>query len=240
MNPQKLRDAKTLYTELARKQASFGRVEVVIAPPFPYLGVVGRTKKIQLAAQDVFWEPAGSYTGEVSPAMLKDIGVTCVIVGHSERRRYLLESDEIVNQKLKATLKANLHPIVCVGELKRDPDGLFFGDLRRQIEGTFAKLKKQDLGRVTVAYEPVWAIGSGTPARPEDTNEAALFIKKTLADLYGVSAVREFKIIYGGSVNAKNATSFLREQEITGLLVGRESLNAKEFLRIIECARILS
>ncbi len=240
MNPQKIRDAKTLYSEIAKRQARFGRVEVVVAPPFPYISTAARTRKIHLAAQDVSWEVAGSYTGEVSCSMLKDLGITHVIVGHSERRRYLAESDEIVNKKLKAVLKANLHPIVCVGELKRDPDGLFFGDLRRQVEATFAKLKKQDLGKIVIAYEPVWAIGSGTAAHPEDAREAALFIKKTLADLYDIASIRRLRIIYGGSVNAKNATSFLKEQEIVGLLVGRESLNPKEFLGIIECARLIS
>jgi triosephosphate isomerase len=240
MNPMTMREAKALFAALAKKSGTFGRVEVVVAPPFPHLPLVQATKKIQLGAQDVFWEPVGSFTGEISAPMLRDVGVSYVILGHSERRRYMLETDEIVNRKLKYILATKLRPIVCVGEQKRDSEGAFFGELRRQIEATFSKLKKQDLARFTVAYEPVWAIGSGKPARPEDANEAALFIKKVLANLYGVSAARRVKVIYGGSVDAKNASLFLKEQEVSGLLVGRESLKPQEFLGIIQCARSIS
>lgn len=237
MNPKSAREARSLFAGLTKKSSSFGLFsQVVVAPPFPYLSYVRSTKKIQLAAQDVHWEREGAYTGEVSLAMLKDAGVQWVIVGHSERRRMFFESDEIVNKKLRATIKAGLTPVVCIGEAERDLDGAFFATLRRQIEVSCAGLSKNDLGKMIIAYEPIWAVGAEKPARPEDANEAALFIKKVMAQRYGVSAARKLRVLYGGSVNKKNAGAFLREQEIDGLLVGRESLHAQDFIGIIQCA----
>ena len=212
------------------------RADVALAPPFPYLAIAPKSRAVYLAAQDIFWEASGPFTGEVSGAMLKNLGVRYVIVGHSERRRWLAESDEMIAKKLKQTIKSGLKPILCVGEPSRDADGVFFSFIKNQIEADFAKLKKNEAARVIVAYEPIWAIGSGKPAHPQDAAEAALYIKKVLADLYSVPTARRVRVLYGGSVSSENAGGFLAERGIAGLLVGGESRRPDEFLKIIQCS----
>ncbi|OGZ56821.1 MAG: triose-phosphate isomerase [Candidatus Ryanbacteria bacterium RIFCSPLOWO2_02_FULL_47_14] len=243
LHPQSLREARMLARSIAQIASRIKNVDIVIAPPFPFLPLISAGSKVAIAAQDVFWEREGPYTGEVSGPMLRGVGARYVIVGHSERRNHLHETDEIINKKLKHALLSGLRPILCVGERKRDSDGEFFSVIKQQIEIAFAKVKRGDVTRVVVAYEPVWAISSGKSAKdaePADANEAALFIRKTIAGIYGVRVARGVRIIYGGSSNAKNAKDFLSEREISGLLVGRESRDAKEFIKIIECAYTVS
>lgn len=240
MYPQTRKEASTIFGKLAPRGRTFGRARVVVALPYPYLALFRRTKTIALGAQDVFWVPEGSFTGEVSGPMLRSFNVRYVIIGHSERRIHLGETDDMVAKKLQYALSARLRPIVCVGETKRDADGAFFAILKRQVESAFAKVRRREARRAIIAYEPVWAIGSGRPAHPKDAAEAALFIKKILADRYGVGIVRKILVLYGGSVDAQNAAAFLAEREIGGLLVGRGSRKPKEFLEIIKCVRSVS
>ena len=240
MYPRTAKEARAVFSELIKKAKFSGRTEIVIAPPFPYLALFQKNRKISLGAQDIFYEPEGAFTGEISGPMLKSLGAGYVIVGHSERRRFAGETDLMVNKKLKHALKSGLRPILCVGETDRDADGMFFGVLKKQIVSAFAKVKSSDARRVIVAYEPVWAISPAKPARPRDANEAALFIKKVLAARYGVSFAKKIQILYGGSVDAKAAESFLREQEISGLLVGGASRNPRTFLNIVQCVASIS
>ncbi len=239
MYPKSLQGARKLLNELGRISKK-SHVEVALAPPFPYLWEVARHKKFSLAAQDVFWESEGAFTGEVAPPMLKDLGVRYVIIGHSERRRLLGETDEMVNKKLKAVLGTGLRPIICIGEYKRDADGSFFSFLKDQVSKALSKVKKDYVSRILFVYEPVWAISPGKPALPGDAREAALFIRKTIAGLYGINIGKKVRILYGGSVDGRNAESFLRESDISGLLVGKESRDAEEFLKIVQCANHIS
>jgi len=235
MYPQSAREAVLAFRKIA---AGANGADVVVAPPFPYLSLLRSVRTVALGAQDVFWEREGAFTGEVSPLMLKELGVRYVIVGHSERRRILGETDEIIAKKLSAALAARLLPILCVGESERDADGKFFSLVKHQVRTAFAKVKRADVPRVVVAYEPVWAIGAGKKsADPKDANEAALFIKKVIAEFAGAKSAKRVRVLYGGSVSAKDAAGFLAEREISGLLVGRESRNPKEFLKIIACAK---
>ncbi len=236
--PKTKKDALDLARAVSRGKSST-RTEVVIAPPYPYLAAFPKMAGVSLGAQDVFWESEGAYTGEVSAPMLREVGVKYVIIGHSERRGYLGETDEMIGKKVRHAVSNKLIPVLCVGEQKRDHDGAFFGIIKSQVETGLAWLKKGEISRVVVAYEPVWAIGSKKPARPQDANEAALFIKKTIAQRVGPKAGRAMRVLYGGSVDSKNAESFLREREIGGFLVGGASKDAKEFLGIIKCAQNL-
>ncbi len=235
MYPKTLREAQALW---GRMRGAPRGVDVVVAPPFPYLAALRHVRGIALGAQDVFWEAKGAFTGEVSPRMLRSLGVKFVIVGHSERRRVLHETDDMIAKKLAFVLKARLTPILCVGEDLRDADGKFFSVLKHQVREAFKRVRRAEAARVVVAYEPVWAVGKGKKsASPKDANEAALFIKKVIAEFAGAKAAKRVRVLYGGSVSSKDAAAFLQEREISGLLVGRQSLNPREFLKIAACAR---
>ncbi|MEK9180113.1 MAG: triose-phosphate isomerase [Patescibacteria group bacterium] len=226
-------------------------VDVVICPPFPYLKQVleilkPKTSNLnpRLGAQDVFWEEKGAYTGEVSPVMLKSLGASYVIIGHSERRRWLNETDEMINKKVKAAFAADLRVILCVGEpLAVRRNGLstakqFVGNqLRQNLQGIKKILHSKFYilnSRLVVAYEPIWAIGTGRADKPEEAVEMAKFIKKTL---YSKFSILNSRILYGGSVTSKNAANFLKHNEIDGALVGGASLDAREFAKIINIGR---
>lgn len=204
--------------------------ETVICPPFPYLADFNK-RNFRLGAQDVFWEnlrSGGTYTGEISAAMLKDFGAEYVIIGHSERRA-LGETDEIVNKKLKTALAAGLKVIFCVGEpkdVRRKGEGASRQYVRNELRAGLSGVKKSFLKHIFVAYEPIWAIGTGIADKPEDAVNMAIFIKKLLP----------VRILYGGSVNSKNAGRFLKRKEIDGALVGAASLNPKEFKKIAEAS----
>jgi len=213
---------------------------VVICPPFIFLTEIKKVlKRAALGAQDVFWEEKGAYTGEVSAAALRDLGVKYVIIGHSERRRWLRETDEMINKKVRAALGAGLKAILCVGEPL---------SVRRQGLATAKKFVKNQLKKdlksismshvadrlsLIIAYEPVWAIGTGRADKPEETVEMAKFIKSQLP-----ATGYRLPVLYGGSVNSLNARNFLQYKDINGALVGGASLNAKEFGKIIaQCAK---
>ena len=237
MNPQSRDLACQLAKDIKRSSVKLRGAGIVICPPVVYLRDVmdafGKGKTA-LGAQDIFWEESGAYTGEISASMLKDSGARFVIIGHSERRA-LGETDEMINKKIKTALKNNIVPIVCVGERERDSHGYYMAAVKRQTEHAFLGVPGTALKNIVVDYEPVWAVGNKdfeTPI-PHDAVEMAIFVRKTLADSYGAKKVGDLRVLYGGSVNAKNAGEFLREKEIAGLLVGRESLDAKKFMAIV-------
>ncbi len=215
-------------------------VDVAVIPPFVYLSAVEQaigSSGVALGAQDVYFEAKGAFTGEISAAMLKDVGCTYVLCGHSERRHVLGESDELVNQKLKASLSGGLLPILCVGELLEERDASQTEQVvERQIRAGLAGLSAEKVSAVTIAYEPVWAIGTGRTATREQAQEVHAFIRKLLAGMYDESVAQEMRILYGGSVKADNAEELMGQEDVDGCLVGGASLKADDFVQIIEAA----
>lgn len=215
-------------------------VEVAIAPVFTALASVAKIlsgTRVALAAQDVFWEDKGAYTGEVSAELLVDVGCTYVIIGHSERRQYFGETDAGVKKKREALLARGLRPIVCVGEtLAERESGRAVEVVLGQIDAAFAGADATSLARCAVAYEPVWAIGTGKVARPEDAQEMHAAIRERLGAAIGAQAVASLRILYGGSVKAENAPELMAEPDIDGALVGGASLDAKGFAAIVRAA----
>jgi triosephosphate isomerase len=209
--------------------------EVVLAPPYTALDRVSETIKcshVALAAQNMFYEDKGAYTGEVSPGMLKDIGCTYVIIGHSERRKYFHEQDKDVNLKVKKALSAGLKPIMCAGETDDERvKGITQSIVDRQINLGLSGVEKTD--NVVIAYEPVWAIGTGKVATPAQAQEVHAFIRSILKDLYG-SAANDIRILYGGSVTKDNIGELIAMEDIDGALVGGASLKPDGFLGIIQ------
>jgi len=229
-------DAKKFAKEfLANYQAS--DVNVAIAAPFVDLETLVKAFKgsnIKVAAQNMYFENDGAFTGEISASMLKAIGVEYVILGHSERRNLLKESDSLINKKLKKALSENLLPILCVGEnLTQREKGEHKPFVEKQVLAAFKGISPDDAKKVTVAYEPVWAIGTGKTATPKQAGEMCTYIRKVLAKLYGYSVSEEIVIQYGGSVKASNASELMNMEDIDGALVGGASLNPLEFLEIV-------
>ncbi|MEW6202154.1 MAG: triose-phosphate isomerase [bacterium] len=212
--------------------------EILICPPFTSLATwrehSAAKPYLQLGAQDVYWEKDGAFTGEISPVMLKDAGCAYCVVGHSERRQYFGETDVSVNRKMHALLEAGVKPIVCVGEtLKEREAGKTEEVLRRQINcSVFALDDAAYLKEIVIAYEPVWAIGTGKTATSEQANEACGFIRLLLRDRLGAPADDSIRILYGGSVNPKNIDELMALPEVDGVLVGGASLKAADFSRI--------
>jgi triosephosphate isomerase len=208
-------------------------VDIIIGPPFTSLSAAAaeiRDTDIQLAAQDIFWEEKGAYTGEISPIMLLDAGCKHAIIGHSERRQYFSEEDVIVNKKIKAAKKAGLGVIFCVGEsLEEREAGKTFDVIKREIEMGLAEIGPENL---VVAYEPIWAIGTGKTATNEQAQEVHAYIRKLLGNLYG-SKAEEIRILYGGSVTPDNVDSLMACKDVNGALVGGASLNPESFAKII-------
>ncbi|MDI9433578.1 MAG: triose-phosphate isomerase [Sedimentisphaerales bacterium] len=217
-----------------------GSVDVAVIPPFVYLSSVGQaisSSGVALGAQDVYFEAKGAFTGEISAAMLKDVGCTYVLCGHSERRHVLGESDELINKKLTASLSGGLLPILCVGELLEERDASQTEQVvERQTRAGLAGLSAEKVSAVTIAYEPVWAIGTGRTATREQAQEVHAFIRKLLAEMYGQSVADEMRILYGGSVKADNAEELMGQEDVDGCLVGGASLKADDFVQIIEAA----
>ncbi|MBE3552268.1 MAG: triose-phosphate isomerase [Kyrpidia tusciae] len=216
------------------------RVEVVICPPYPALpaldGADLRARGVYLGAQNVHWEPRGAFTGEVSPGMLRAVGCSHVIVGHSERRAYFGESDEAVKRKLQAALDEGMTPILCVGEtLEQRTAGRAEAVVAAQLTAALAGLDVGRAARVVVAYEPVWAIGTGRSAEARDAGEMAAAVRRRLRDLAGPAA-EEIRILYGGSVAPDNFAQFLAEAEVDGGLVGTASLRPESFFALVAAA----
>jgi triosephosphate isomerase len=212
-------------------------VEVAVAPPFTALYAVHKELEdspIRLAAQNLYWEEKGAFTGEVSSLMLKEVGCHYVIIGHSERRQFFGETDETVNRRIKAALAQGLKVIFCMGEtLKEREEGKTFSVIERQVEGGLKGLGDQEMENMVIAYEPVWAIGTGKTATPEQAEEVPRFIRGKLAKLYSREVSEEIRIQYGGSVTPENIKGLMNQPNIDGALVGGASLKAESFSKIV-------
>ncbi|MGH7406633.1 MAG: triose-phosphate isomerase [Candidatus Methylomirabilales bacterium] len=231
-------EGAALARELRQRLGSPEGVEVAVCPPFPALPAVGtalRGSGIALGAQDMHWEKEGAFTGAVSAGMLLDLGCRFIILGHSERRQHFGETDAAVQRKVRAALAVRLTPIVCVGETLTERDGgETLAVVARQVRAALEGLTGADLSRLVLAYEPVWAIGTGRTATPKEAQEVHGVIRRLVSQQGDGSASR---ILYGGSVKAENAAALLRESDIDGALVGGASLVAEQFARIVEAAR---
>ncbi|MCE5204053.1 MAG: triose-phosphate isomerase [Coriobacteriales bacterium] len=221
---------------------SLSGVEVVVCPPFTGIKAVSTVIELDhltmgLGAQDVFWEQEGPFTGAISPRMLTELRCTHVIIGHSERREHFGETDETVNKKVHAAFRAGLQPIVCCGEtLATREAGNTDAFVRSQITSGVAGLDAEQAGRLVVAYEPIWAIGTGRTPTPESANDVARAIRATIGAMYGPPAAMQMRVLYGGSVKPENAKMFFGEPDIDGALVGGASLDAKSFADIVRAA----
>lgn len=248
-NPATLREAVDLARKTELAASGHRNVEVIVAPPFPFLAAVASgLKRAKLGSQNVFWEDAGPFTGEVSWQQLKSLKVGYVIVGHSERRIFLGETDEMVAKKVRALLAHGLKAVLCVGETERASHEMS-ETIARQLEAALKGVKKSLTKNLIIAYEPVWAISTAPGSRPdtpllrqgyagraENAFQSNIYIRKILSRMFGRTAGENIKIIYGGSVNADNVAGFLTGGRMQGALVGGASLRPEEFTRIIASA----
>src|SRR5881275_122090 len=217
-------------------------VEVVIVPPFTAIAKVAEAlsngQNIKVGAQNMYWEKNGPFTGEISAALLRDLYVHYVVLGHSERRTLFGETDEIVNRKVRAALDATLRPIVCIGEtLEQRERGDVEKVLGRQLTGSLANLSAKELNETVIAYEPVWAIGTGKTATAEQAQEAHAFVRQTLGQISDTTTAAKIRIQYGGSVKPDNAATLMSQPDIDGALVGGASLDPRSFAQIVNGAR---
>lgn len=230
-------EAVSFVQELKQKTTGT-QVEVVVCPPFTALASVTEAIKgshIGVAAQNMHWENQGAFTGEVSPVMLKEIGVRYVVLGHSERRQYFGETDETVNKKVKVALEHGLIPIVCVGEtLEQRESGSTEQVVATQTKGALQGLTPEQVGGLVIAYEPIWAIGTGKTASDEDAQQVNNYIRKVITEDFGSATANAVRIQYGGSVKPSNAKGLMAQQDIDGALVGGASLKVDDFVGIIE------
>ncbi|MDP3789764.1 MAG: triose-phosphate isomerase [Candidatus Omnitrophota bacterium] len=230
-------EAIELVNGLKRELAEIEDIDIVVVPSYTALAEVADMivgSNIELGAQDVYWENEGAFTGEVSPAMLKDAGVKYVVIGHSERRTYFHETNETVNKKVKASLKAGLIPIMCVGErLEEREKNLTFKVIKDHVEGGLKGLTKDETLNVVIAYEPVWAIGTGKTATPAQAEEVHVYIRKLLRDMYDEDLAEDMRIQYGGSVKPDNIKDLINQKDIDGALVGGASLKVDQFVSIV-------
>jgi triosephosphate isomerase len=242
MNPLSLKEAEKLFSGIVKEITLVKKTEVVICPPFIYLEKLKKiSRKISLGAQNSFWGDAGAFTGEVSAGMLDNLGVKYIILGHSERRA-MGENNLDVNKKIKAVLAAGIIPVLCVGENVRDLNHEYFNFVKNQLEECLLGISKTTISKIIIAYEPIWAISS-TPERKDatsdDCREMVIFIRKILSDKFGKESAKT-RIVYGGSVNEREAEDFLKNGGVNGLLVGRASLDAKKFGKIIKTCEALN
>jgi triosephosphate isomerase len=213
-NPLTLEEAKQLFHEIEKGIGNTDKIEVVICPPFIFLSnLKSQVSNLKLGSQNCYSEEKGAFTGEISPSMLKGMGCDYVIIGHSERRKYQEESDKMINEKIKAVLKANLKPILCIDNVEQ---------IRKDIDG----LSQQEIERIAVAYEPIWAIGTGKACGISEAQEMNIAMKGILG--------KNIPTLYGGSVNSQNAEGYIKEAGFQGLLVGGASLKPEEFIGIIK------
>ena len=227
-----------LVSQLREMISGIKEVEVVVAPPYTALGSVATAIKgstIVLSSQNIFWEEKGAFTGEISPSMLKDIGCQYAIIGHSERRQYFGETNETVNKRLKAALEASLTPIVCIGETLEEKEAdKTLTVIEKQVKEGLAGISSGEMEKVVIAYEPVWAIGTGKTATPEQAQEVHQFIRGMLAQVFDEGIAKGIRILYGGSVKPDNVDQLMSQKDIDGALVGGASLKADSFARIVQ------
>lgn len=239
MYPANIKDAKAKFVAIKKVAGTLRNVQTVICPPLVYVSELKKLvtgHRAVVGAQNAWFEKEGAFTGEVSLAMLASVGAQYVIVGHSERRA-MGETDELVNKKVLAAVKEKMVAVLCVGERERDQDGEYMKFISEQIKDAVHGVQKKELKQIVIAYEPIWAIGKNAerPASTDDALEVTILIKKTLADMFGKDGAI-VPILYGGSVDAKNAWEFLLKSQIDGLLVGRASLDPKVFSEILKSA----
>src|SRR5690625_4395847 len=233
-----LSDVQDFVSTVTEQVKDNDRVETIICAPFPYLAylvVATKDTPIKVSAQNMHVEDSGAYTGEVSPVMLKDIGVTHVVIGHSERREYFNETDETVNKKVHAAFNHGLTPIVCVGEsLEQREANETMDVVSAQVKKAIEGLTAEQVGALIIAYEPIWAIGTGKTASSEDANEVCSYIRQLIKDEFSADVAEKVIIQYGGSVNPNNIKDLLAQSDIDGGLVGGASLEAESFLQLVE------
>jgi triosephosphate isomerase len=233
-----LKDARDLATGLRKELGdNAGGPEVLVCPPFLALDAVRQILEgspIKLGAQDIHWEAKGAFTGELSPAMLKEVGVTAVLLGHSERRHVMGETNEMINKKVKACLAAGLLPVVCIGELLEERNmGVTREVVERQIAKGLDGLTPEDVSKLVLAYEPVWAIGTGKTATPRQAEEVHHYVRKLITQKSGEAVGQGIRILYGGSVSPDNVKELMAEEDIDGALVGGASLKVDSFVKIV-------
>ena len=236
MNPNSQKQAISLLGGLGRLLKK-SNVDVVICPPFVYLPLVNKkliNNKFKLGAQDCFWEKQGAFTGEISLRMLLDLGVKYVICGHSERRRFG-ETDIDINKKLKAVLTAGMSPVLCVGETKEQrKKRQTFSIIEQQVREGLSKVSKQQIAKVIIAYEPVWAISPNGPCSSDEAITIILFLRKIIGEIANKKVGNSIKILYGGSINSEDVKEYIVSDFISGVLVGAASLSASEFIKVVE------
>ncbi|MBU0745035.1 MAG: triose-phosphate isomerase [Gammaproteobacteria bacterium] len=230
--------AKALHQELQQSPET-KNIEVIIAPPYTAINKIAeflKDSQVKVSSQNMFWEESGAFTGEISAVMLKDAGAKYAIIGHSERRQFFNETDATVNKKIKAALKHGLTPIFCIGETLAEREGDQVETvITTQITGGLVDITQEEITKIVVAYEPVWAIGTGKTATPEQAEEVHLMIRQMLSKKFG-DATDKISILYGGSVKAANTKELLSKPNIDGALVGGASLKAEDFIGIIKNA----
>lgn len=234
-----IKEAEALLKEILPKAAD-ASCDVVVCTPYidlPLAVEIAKGSKVSVGAQNVHFKASGAYTGEISTGMLCELGVTHVIIGHSERREYYAETDETVALKVDAALAAGLTPILCVGEsLKQREDNVTSELIRTQIKIALGNVSAADVSKVVIAYEPIWAIGTGKTATSAQAEEVCKMIRETLGEIYDADTAEKVSILYGGSMNAKNAAELLAQPDIDGGLIGGASLKAEDFGKIIAAA----
>lgn len=237
-------EAIDLVTLLKRDLSEINDIEIVVCPPFTALSDVHEVlteSNIALGAQDLYWEDSGAFTGEVSAPMLKEVGVKYVIIGHSERRQYFSETNETVNKKIRAAFRHELTPIVCVGEnLQEREDNKTFDVIQEQVEKSLYGLTDEEVEKLILAYEPVWAIGTGKTATPQQAQEAHKFIRERLVKMHNQDVASSVRIQYGGSVKPENTADLISQPDIDGALVGGASLKQESFVNIVKNCDIKS
>ncbi len=234
MNPATAKEAKKLFEETKRMAGFSKGVTVIVAPPSIFLrevSALSRGGKVSLAAQNLHAEASGSFTGEISIPQARDAKVTHALVGHAERRA-MGETNEEVGKKIAALLAAKLTPILCIGEKERGPNGEHFLFVKEQLRTALQQVSPAQIGKIIIAYEPVWAIGAAHPMQPRDMHEMSIFIRKMLVEKYG-SLAMNLTVLYGGSIDAKSAPAMMQGGDVKGLLVGRVSVDAKAFTELL-------
>lgn len=234
MNPKSAREAMLIGRAVKKGAARYKKVETAICPPYPFLALI---KGVTLGSQDVSHESAGARTGQVSAPMLKSIGVKYIIVGHSERRA-MGETYDTVNKKIKELIKSKITPVLCVGEKERDPHSRYLHVVKDELAAALRGIPKNKISGIVVAYEPIWAVGAKAKGvlDAEEALHMNIFIRKVVADIAGAESAKKLRVLYGGSVEARNSLGFLTVGKMDGLLVGRESLDPKTFLEIVKTA----
>ncbi len=229
--------AEALARAIAQQSATSADVDIAVFPPFVYLERVSKAldgSKVQLGAQDVYFEAKGAFTGEISVDMLKDVGCSCVLVGHSERRHVLMESDDLINKKLHAALGGGLDVVLCIGEKLEQREAGQTNDINKtQLINGLKGVNAGQMAKITIAYEPVWAIGTGKTASKDQAQEVHAFVRSVLADIFDSGTAEQVRIQYGGSVKPANAAELLSQNDVDGALVGGASLKADDFMAII-------